>query len=459
MNHKFMRSSFKKFIQSVKEIKLSESEKSISLSKIKEYIAFNPIRGKVPMPRERNYVSIFEVGHFVKATALLLIIAVVAGGAGVSYAASSALPGEKLYNVKVNVNERIEDGLAFSTEAKIGVQSKKVERRLEEAQVLVKEKKLSNDNKKIVEDKLDEHLLAISKEIDILKKSGDVEVVLETTSKLTPVLEAHRGILKEKESGAETLIAKVEDTLNAVEAEENEIIAVVSESEENNSAAMTMSLASDTGVETKLAKQTQDTLDEISEEIEEIVDTRIKKAKEKIREIKKDVAEMEEAAPVKAPEIIQTTPEVTEETIVETKIETDVQTQETLGPKTTLPSARSLSTTSIKQTASTPAEEEVAPTAEVTLKENAEFTPDADVEMVETKEVFDVHAKIKEAERLLREADDLFDRGKFKDALEIAQEVNRIASEIEVHQKLKALELAQKMQLSNQKAETLEIVK
>ena len=141
----------------------------------------------------------FEVRYFAKAASLILIIAVVAGGSGVSLAASSALPGDKLYGIKVNVNESIEDSFARTTEAKVIVQSKKVERRLVEAQTLDKENKLSPEIQNIVEKKLEEHIDKLTEDIDDLRAEGNLELALETTSNLTPVLEAHKEILQDKE--------------------------------------------------------------------------------------------------------------------------------------------------------------------------------------------------------------------------------------------------------------------
>ncbi len=75
---------------------------------------------------------------------------------------------------------------------------------------------------------------------------------------------------------------------------------------------------------------------------------------------------------------------------------------------------------------------------------------------------FDIDAKIVEAKRLLREAEDKLDRGRFKEALSLAQAVNRIASEIETYKKLRDLDLAQKaleVERNNQKAEASASVK
>ena len=453
---------FKNFIKRVQEIRLSENEKSLLRSKISEFISFNPIRGKIQAPGEKNYLSIFEVRHFAKATALLLIIAVVAGGSGVSYAASNSLPGEKLYNVKVNVNEKIEEGLAFGAEAKMVVQSKNVERRLEETQILVKNNKLNEDTKKIVEDKLDEHIENLTKEMHTLSAEGDVEVVLETTGRLAPVLQAHKDILEKKNEGAETLIAKVESTIKAVEDQENEIIAVVVDAPSEESAdATTMSLAiesTDDQIVAKLTKEAQKEIDDLSEEVEKVVDARTKKAKNKIRDIKADLAKLEGYEETVTPAPIETPDEILP--IEESKA------QETNVPNPSIiPTAQKINTaisgkTETSVEVSEPligTKEDAIPETEVSESATIAITPELEV----SEPQFDFKAKIKEAENLIDEAERLFERGKYREALSIAQEVNRIAGEIEINQKLKALEIAEKIQetIEDQKAQLLQATK
>jgi hypothetical protein len=58
-------------------------------------------------------------------------------------------------------------------------------------------------------------------------------------------------------------------------------------------------------------------------------------------------------------------------------------------------------------------------------------------------DIFDVEGKIKNAEDLLHKAEKLLKEDKFKEALMMAQTVNKIAGEIETHRKLKALDLTQ----------------
>lgn len=420
----------KNFIKKAKHEKLSKEERDFLRFNISEFISFNPIRGKSPRLAERNYISIFEVRYFIKATALVLIFAVIAGGSGVSYAASGSLPGEKLYTIKVNVNEKIESNLAFTTEAKVNLASKQVERRLEETQVLVKNHKLSTDAQKIVEQKLDEHIQDLTEDMTELKEDGKVETILETTAKLTPVLDAHKKILEEKNADATTLVAKVEDSIKAVQAQEDEIIKNVKDEiepedksnttseenplpEEDISAASELTENSDKVEdqqkieEDKAVKETQDKLDELNEQIEKIIKVRIEKTKDRLEEVKKNVESQTEKIE-----------KITEEETLKTEENSNLE----------------------------------AINVEIKTATKIEVTP------VTTTTQFNVEEKIKEAEDLIREAKDYFEKGRLKDALSKSQEATKIISEIEVNQKLKSLELAKiTIEENSQKAEVLQI--
>lgn len=422
-----MKKDLNNFIKSAKAEKLSLDEKGLLRSRILEFISYHPIRGKTPMLRERNYISIFDVRAFVKVGALILIIAVVAGGSGVSYAAQSSLPGDALYNIKVNVNEAVEEGLARTPTARVAIQSKKVERRLEEAQTLAKANKLSTVNQQIVIAQIEEHIEELEKEIEILRNDGDVEVVLETTAKLTPIMEAHKEILEKNSANddvgdndnTETLIAKVEDGIKAVESEENATIAVVSgEMMEDSNVAATMMMTAESNQE-DMKRDAKETIEEINGEIEDLVESRIDSAKDKIRDIK----EKQEA--------LQATIDAS---ITPTPIDTRIAPVEK------------------KDLAS-----EAKANEESTLKENtSETTAPTVVAPVVIIDTFNIDSRLKLADDILKEASRLADEKEWREALSLAQEVNRIAAEIETHIHLKELDLSKAGSKSEAKASAIE---
>jgi len=410
-----MNKGIKNFIKAAKRDRLSERERSLVRSKISEFISFNPIRGAMPHLAERSYLSIFEVRAFAKAAAFVLIIAVVAGGSGVSYAAQNSLPGQTLYTIKVNVNEAVESGFARTPEARVALQSKHVERRLEEAQTLAKTDKLSKETEQIVIKKIADHIADLEKEIDTLKEKGRVDVVLETTAKLAPVMEAHKEILEKNASESETdasdegdlLLAKVEDGIKAVEDEETLALAEAAPTEPDPAAAtMAMSLAKAENIQSDLKRDARETITDIEDKIEDLVESRIDSAEEKIAMLRKEHEKTE--------------------IVIEQPVVADKSIETTAVPTTPAP-------------------------VETNIVEPVLPAVDEDALYIETR--------LAAAEDTLKRAKEAFRKESWNEALGLAQEANRIAVEIETFIHLHELDLAKAQVNTPMKASAVEPTK
>lgn len=410
-----MNKGIKNFIREAKKSKLSEIEKSVLYAKLSEFISFNPIRGALPRLSERSSISIFEVRAFAKAAAFVLIIAVVAGGSGVSYAAQNSLPGETLYGVKVNVNEAVETSFARTPEARVALQSKHVERRLEEAQTLAKTDKLSKETEQIVIKKIADHIADLEEEIDALKEKGRVDVVLETTAQLAPVMEAHKEILQKNASESETdafdegdlLLAKVEDGIKAVEDEEILALAEAAPIEPDPAATtMAMSLTKAENIQSDLKRDARETITDIEDKIEDLVESRIDSAEEKITMLREGHEKTEIA--------------VEQPVVTENSIETE-----------TVPT--------------TPAP------VETNIVEPVVPAVDEDALYIETR--------LAAAEDTLKGAKEAFRNESWNEALGLAQEANRIAVEIETFIHLHELDLAKAEANTPMKASAVESTK
>jgi tetratricopeptide (TPR) repeat protein len=192
-----MSNEFNKLIHTAKQITLSEEKKGIIRARVQEFVEMTPIKKAPTAPlRSPFYLTKFSVMHFSKAVSLVLIV-LIAGGGTMSYASEDTLPGDMFYTVKVNIKEPIEEGLAFSQQAKLEVKTKQVEKRLNEAQVLLERNDMSPEKHKEVEDRVEAKVNEISETIDKLQEKGDVETILATTGKLEPVLKAHQEALQE----------------------------------------------------------------------------------------------------------------------------------------------------------------------------------------------------------------------------------------------------------------------
>src|SRR5579863_569205 len=78
-------------------------------------------------------------------------------GGIVSVKADTALPGDLLYPIKIGFNEKVEAALAFSAKAKLNLNIKLAELRLQEAQQLAAENKLTSSNESQISSNFNQH--------------------------------------------------------------------------------------------------------------------------------------------------------------------------------------------------------------------------------------------------------------------------------------------------------------
>jgi len=192
-----MNNDFKKFISNAKKIELSSEKKDFIRARLQDFIEFTPVATKLSPINSTFYISKFSMLNLSKAVSFALIV-LIAGGSTISYASEDTLPGDTLYTVKVNFKEPIQETLAIGPQAKLEVKTKQVEKRLTEAQVLIKNNDLTPEKHKEVEMRVEKQVEEISQKIDELQEKGDVETILATTSKLQPVLKAHQEALQKE---------------------------------------------------------------------------------------------------------------------------------------------------------------------------------------------------------------------------------------------------------------------
>lgn len=127
----------------------------------------------------------------------MLIAALVGGGASV--AAESALPGDTLYPIKISMNEEVRAAFAFSPEAKAKWETRRAERRLEEASELAAEGKLAADSRAQLEDSFKAHADRAQSKIAEVKVKGNVHAAADISSDFETSLRAFEKVLSELE--------------------------------------------------------------------------------------------------------------------------------------------------------------------------------------------------------------------------------------------------------------------
>lgn len=115
-------------------------------------------------------------------------------GVGVSYAAENALPGDRLYTVKVEVSERVRTWVALSQEAEAEWSVVRTTRRLEELERLATAGDLNDTLRDQIATRLEQNTEEANKAIESLKKE-QITVAADTSSRLESSLRVHERML------------------------------------------------------------------------------------------------------------------------------------------------------------------------------------------------------------------------------------------------------------------------
>ena len=199
-----MEKEFRKIIEGAKQIKLSGEEKQKMRESLRLFIEHNPVREKVLTRLQlQKRSSLFELKlRPMPVFAVIATIVLVAGG-GTSFAAESALPGDVLYGVKVNVNEEVRGVLAVSDEAKAHLAAELAERRLQEAAELASEGRLTAEAQAQIESRFNAHVANFENKTNKLTAKGKARSAAELSSNFEASLKARGQILDALEAKAE----------------------------------------------------------------------------------------------------------------------------------------------------------------------------------------------------------------------------------------------------------------
>lgn len=121
---------------------------------------------------------------------ILAIILLITGG-GTTYAAEGSIPGDILYPIKIEVNEKLLSALTLKEEKKADWSVRQAERRLEEAAKLSDSGKLNAENNSFLADKLKEHLDKTNHLVKKLEDKGNIQSATKIQSHLRYLLLAH----------------------------------------------------------------------------------------------------------------------------------------------------------------------------------------------------------------------------------------------------------------------------
>jgi hypothetical protein len=145
---------------------------------------------------------------------IAIIIAIILAG-GASITANNALPGDMLYGVKVGVNENVEKAFSLSAEAKARTAEKHAEERLEEAEKLSAEGKLTADVKADLVTKFNAQAETLRQHLADLSADGKATVAAEIHSDFDHRMNTRIEAIGRSDSNAAEFVNSLNGSLNA----------------------------------------------------------------------------------------------------------------------------------------------------------------------------------------------------------------------------------------------------
>ncbi len=169
---------------------LSEEEKITMLQSIRTSLASESVR--IQRSNRLGWTFLSFPKRIMPIIALFVALFVSIGG---SAYAESALPGDLLYPVKIRVNENVRAMTSLSAEAKADWSVRRIERRLEEAELLAAKEKLSTDVSKYIASSVETNVADTHVKIENLRGKGKVSAAVILSSKLDSSLRTHETVL------------------------------------------------------------------------------------------------------------------------------------------------------------------------------------------------------------------------------------------------------------------------
>ena len=175
--HKNMNTPFENFIRSVKAQTLSDASSARLRSALASYADLHTVPDGVSFASAASpFMKYLRSRHAVYA--FLLIIVVLGGGSGATLAAEKSLPGDVLYPVKTELNEKITARFATTPEERARHSARLAERRVDEAVALADEGKLDAKTALYLDQEVTAHIESSDSAADTLESNGDLATAL-----------------------------------------------------------------------------------------------------------------------------------------------------------------------------------------------------------------------------------------------------------------------------------------
>ena len=199
-----MEEYFKNISKKIRFFSLTERERLDMRLHLAAFIDEHPARMTRVMRLKAGIASITSVftsqhAHLGYRSVAAALAAIMVAGVGTSYAAETALPGDPLYAIKINVNEPVERAVTASSQSQAQWDVTLANRRLDEAEKLAAKGALTPQNVQIVQTQLDTETQDFNQATVVTSatSTADVAAVADAQSDLEASLTAHAQILSE----------------------------------------------------------------------------------------------------------------------------------------------------------------------------------------------------------------------------------------------------------------------
>lgn len=159
----------------------------------KETVRVHELDRQLRVQRSMSFIPLLQRLKTMPIYAIILVLAI--AGGGVSAAAQTAVPGDILYPIKVNVNEGVRAAFTVGAEAKTEYEATRAVKRLEEAEELAAKGKLSTDATLKIEENFAEHADRVEARVKEFEAREDFKAAADVTSNFETSLKAHEEIL------------------------------------------------------------------------------------------------------------------------------------------------------------------------------------------------------------------------------------------------------------------------
>jgi hypothetical protein len=193
-----MEDYFKKISKILSRAALTERERTDMRLQLAAFIDEHPATAPFSIRMRSRVSNLFGSSHAhfaIRAVASAFVLVMVAG-VGTSYAAETALPGQPLYAVKINVDEPVERATVASSDSQAQWELTLANRRLEEAEKLAASGSLTPASAAIVETQLNTDTQDYDQSVATdATSSSDAAQVADAQSDLEAALSAHVAVL------------------------------------------------------------------------------------------------------------------------------------------------------------------------------------------------------------------------------------------------------------------------